>query len=336
LSIEDVPEPHAGPGEVILKVAYCGICGSDLHVTQPGAMLMPAGSILGHEFSGEIADSRSASWKPGDRVAAIPLWECASCAPHGCRKGLGALCRESCFQGVAPGVAGAYAQYVTLRESQIVGLPPEIGLRDGALLEPLAVGAHAVAEAGSLADQRVLILGAGPIGLTTAMSARLAGARTVVVSELSEVRRERAKAAGVDGVVDPKAGKVGDAFADIAGGRPDVIFECVGVPGMIQQAVHMSGPRGRVIVVGACMVEDSFLPAAAMSKEIRMHFVLGYTRADFERVVGHLAGGRIDGDTMISDIIGFDALPRVFEELRTPNAHCKVLIAPNGRDTAVH
>ena len=329
LSIEDVPEPQPGPGELILKVSHCGICGSDLHVTQPGAMLVPEGSILGHEFSGEVAESRSSFWNVGDRVAAIPIWECDACAPHGCRKGLGALCRESCFMGVEAGIPGAYAQNVKLRESQVVRLPAEIGLRDGALLEPLAVGAHAVAEAGSLADQRILILGAGPIGLATAMSARLAGAGIVAVSELSESRRERAKIVGADAVIDPKAGRVGDAFADLAGGRPDVIFECVGIPGMIRDAVHMSGPRGRVIVVGACMVEDSFLPAAAMSKEIRMHFVLGYNRSDFERVAGYLAGGAIDGDSLISETIGFGELPEIFEELRAPNPHCKVLIAPN-------
>lgn len=329
LSIEDVPMPEPGPGELILKVAYCGICGSDLHVTQPGAMLLPEGSILGHEFAGEVVDSRVSKWKVGDRVAAIPLWECDLCAPRGCQKGLGALCQESRFIGVADGVPGAYAQYVKLRDSHVLALPPTVSLRDAALLEPLAVGRHGVALAGDLAGRNVLVLGAGPIGLTTALCAQLAGARTVVISELTESRRERAAAIGVTGVIDPGAGPVGQAFSAIAGAKPDVIFECVGVPGLIQQAVSLSQPKGRIVVIGVCMVSDNFLPVAAVSKELNVQFVMGYTRADFDYVLGHLAAGRIDTEMLITTVIGFDELPDVFEQLRTGSGHTKVLIQPN-------
>jgi (R,R)-butanediol dehydrogenase/meso-butanediol dehydrogenase/diacetyl reductase len=333
LSIESVPEPQAGPGEVVLKVAYCGICGTDLHMTQHGAMTVPVGGIMGHEFAGEIVDSRVGGLKVGTRVAAMPLQECDACAPHGCQKGLAAACDQSGFigcGGVPTAFApGAYAQFVKVRESQVVPLPERVSLRDGALVEPLSVGAHAVAKAGDLDGKRVMILGAGPIGLTTAISARLAGARTVVISELSPLRRERAGMVGADAVIDPNAAPVAEAFADVAGGRPDVVFECVGVPGLIGQAVDLAGPLGRVVVVGVCMVEDRFFPAAAILKEVNMQFVIGYTRADFDRVIGHLDAGRIDGDALVSATIGLEELPGVFEDLRTPNRHSKVLIRPN-------
>jgi (R,R)-butanediol dehydrogenase/meso-butanediol dehydrogenase/diacetyl reductase len=329
LSIEDVPMPVPGDGELILKVAYCGICGSDLHVTQPGAMLLPEGSILGHEFAGEVVEARGSKWKPGQRVAAIPLWECDLCAPHGCQKGLGALCQQNRFIGVADGVPGAYAQYVRLRDSHVLPLPDAVSLRDAALLEPLAVGQHGIAKAGDLTGANVLVLGAGPIGLATAICARLAGARRVMISELTESRRALAGGIGVDGVIDPAAGPVGKAFTAIAGAKPDVIFECVGVPGLIQQAIGLSQPFGRIVVVGVCMVQDNFLPVAAVSKELNFQFVMGYTRADFDYVLDHVDAGRIDVEKLITTIVGFDELPDVFEELRTGSGHTKVLIKPN-------
>ncbi len=329
LSIEDVPMPAPMAGEVVLKVAYCGICGSDLHVTQPGDLLVPEGSILGHEFAGEVVEARGSKWRSGQRVAAMPIWECAACAPHGCKDRLGALCPEARFNGIALDAPGAYAEYIRLRDSQIVLLPDEVSLRDAALLEPLAVGRHAVAEAGPIAGCNVLILGAGPIGLTTAISARLAGARTVVISEPSDSRRVLAERLGATGVIDPRQGPVAEAFARIAGARPDVIFECVGVPGLIQQAIELAPPRGRVVVVGLNLLDDTVKPGMAIFKEVNLRFVLAYTRADFEDVVGHMAAGRIDADTLITTVVGFDALPDVFEALRQPSGHTKVLVRPN-------
>ncbi|MDQ2803476.1 MAG: zinc-binding dehydrogenase [Pseudomonadota bacterium] len=330
LAVEDRPDPTPDDGELVLRIAYCGICGSDLHATQPGAFRIPEGTVLGHEFSGEIVHSKAADWHPGDRIAVVPIWECDECAHRGrCKDGLGVLCPKSRFIGLALDVPGAYAQRTKIRAAHALRLPDGVSLRDGALLEPLAVGAHAVERAGSLEGARVLVIGAGPIGLAVMISAKLAGAAAVVVTELNEGRRERARRLGATAVIDPSAGPVGEAFAAIADNGPDVIFECVGVPGVLQQAIDLSGPRGRLVVVGVCMVNDTILPLACILKELQVGFVLGYTPADFERVLRAIEAGRISADALISAEIGLDELPDAFEALRTPTTQCKVLVRPN-------
>jgi (R,R)-butanediol dehydrogenase/meso-butanediol dehydrogenase/diacetyl reductase len=130
-------------------------------------------------------------------------------------------------------------------------------------------------------------------------------------------------------VIDPRQGPVAEAFVRIAGAKPDVIFECVGVPGLIQQAIELAPPRGRVVVVGLNLLDDTVKPGIAIFKEVNLRFVLAYTRVDFEDVVGHMAAGRIDADTLITTVVGFDALPDVFEALRKPSDHTKVLVRPN-------
>ncbi|MET4697274.1 (R,R)-butanediol dehydrogenase/meso-butanediol dehydrogenase/diacetyl reductase [Constrictibacter sp. MBR-5] len=327
IAARDMPE--AGPGELLLKVAYCGICGSDLHATDTESYGLALGATLGHEFSGEVVASGSADFRAGDRIAVNPIRACDDCASEGvCRDGLGALCPNSRFTGLFGPAPGGYAEYATVRAAQAIRLPDGVSLRDGALLEPLAVGAHAVAAAGPVEGSRVLVLGAGPIGVAVAIMARLDGAAHVAISEPAAGRRRRAAGAGVDPVLDPAAGDLARQFAAAAGRGPDVIFDCVGKSGLLQQCIELSGPRGRVVVVGVCMTEDRMIPRAALKKELAVRWVLAYTAEDFDRVVGHMRAGRIDGASLVSSVIGFADLPRVFEELRTPNDHLKVLIDP--------
>jgi 2-desacetyl-2-hydroxyethyl bacteriochlorophyllide A dehydrogenase len=322
------PDPEPAAGDLVIKVAYSGVCGTDLHLTQPGMdpRLAP-GTILGHEFSGEVVGAgRDASgWMAGDRVTVMPYLPCLACGAL-CRDGLDIICPNVAYLGIAQ--PGGNADYVAVGAAQTIRLPPGVDLRAGALVEPLAVGLHAVRKAGTLLGQSVLIIGGGPVGLAVALFASLAGAIRVVVSEPRAVRRARAEALGATGVIDPTAATVAEAFVAQAGGPPDVVFECVGVPGMIEEAVHQARLFGRVVVVGACMEEDRLHPILALQKEISMAFALGHTRDDFRFVVDRLDRGVIDPSPLITDVVGYDAFPAAFEALRSAKDGSKLLLKP--------
>ena len=331
LAIETVVDPEIRDGEVLLKVAYCGICGSDLHATAEGVFVVPDGTVLGHEFSGEVVESADAAWTKGDRLTSVPVNACADeiCQRLGaCKNDLGILCPNNRITGLAVDVPGAYAEYVKVGARQALRLPDGVSYEEGALVEPLAVGLHAVRKAKLGVGARVLIIGAGPIGLSVAAFARLAGAREVVVSEMNATRREKSMAMGATAVIDPASENTAEAFARIAGCSPDAIFECVGVRGLIQQCIDLSRPRGQIVVVGVCMMEDTVVPISAILKELDIQFVLGYLSEDFDIVLDAIAKKTINAMPLVSDIVGFDELPAAFEALRRPKGQIKVLIRP--------
>src|ERR1700761_8529204 len=239
LAIEDRQRPVAEPGGLVLKVAYAGICGSDIHATEKSLFPLDPGTVLGHEFAGEVVESRSPDWAIGDRAIGVPLRECDACRPLGqCKDGLGILCPKGKIIGMSAGLPGAYAEYVHLGAGHALRIPAGISLKAAALTEPLAVGAHAVRLAGSLYGQRVLVIGAGPIGLAVTTFARFAGARTVTVSELDPTRRQRAATFGATSTFDPAAEPIGSALTQ-ANAAPDVILECVGAPGLIRECMDL-------------------------------------------------------------------------------------------------
>jgi (R,R)-butanediol dehydrogenase/meso-butanediol dehydrogenase/diacetyl reductase len=320
LSIEVRQTPVARAGDIVMKVAYCGICGSDLHATEPGPTSLEIGTVLGHEYSGVVVESASAEFQPGDRVIGLPLQECDECRPsgQGCHDRLGILCPRNRIIGLAAAAPGAYAEYLRMPAHHALKIPDGLDLKHATLTEPLAVGAHAVRAAGNLFGARVLVIGAGPIGLAVAMLARLAGASDVVVSEIAAGRRAKAAMIGAT-VVDPAQSKPGSA---------DIIFECVGLPGLLRQCIDVAPLHGRIVVVGVCRGEDQIFPRVALRKELSIQFVLGYTRQEFALVLDMLGSGRIDAAPLITGIIGLDELPAMFEALRKPGDHAKVLIDP--------
>lgn len=319
LAIEDRQTPVAQPGDIVLKIAYCGICGSDLHATEPSPTPLEAGTVLGHEYAGVVTQSASPLFEPGDRVIGLPLRECEDCRPSGtgCRDRLGIHCPRNRIIGLTASEPGGYAEYLAMPAHHAIKVPDGLDLRLAALTEPLAVGLHAVRLAGSVLGARVLIVGAGPIGLAVTLFARAAGARQVVVAEPGEARRALAV----------RLGAIGVESADSAS-APDVIFECVGVPGVLAQCMRIAPLHGRIVVVGVCRVEDRVMPRVAIRKELLLQFVLGYTRDEFAMVLDMLASGQIDAAPLISGVIGLDAVPETFEALRRPGAHAKVLIDP--------
>ncbi len=331
LDVCNVAEPKVEAGGVIVKVHYCGICGSDLHATQHGAFVVKPGSVLGHEFAGEIVESRAPGWKVGELITAVPNNACDPCRAsglHECKDDLGILCPNNRITGYAPEVPGGFAEYVAVDVSQALRLPKEVSSRQGATVEPLAVGLHAVEKGRVKLGDKVLVIGGGPIGLAVVAFAKLAGAFSVVVSEYAEIRRNTALAFGATGTIDPAKEEVASAFAKIAGGPPDVIFECVGVQGLLQECINLSAPRGRIVVVGVCMHEDKLMPMLGVFKEINVQFVLGYGKPDWRLVLNLLDKKGLDSAPMITDVFGLEKLPAEFEALRKPSKQIKLLVSP--------
>ena len=328
LVVESVAYPQPDPGGLVMKVAYCGVCGTDLHATREGLTTACCGQILGHEYVGEIAEvgaQAEGDWQVGDKVCALPFIACGHCLP--CAAGRFFECQDKKVAGVdAP---GGYAEFVATGARETIRLPDGLDLESAALVEPLAVGIHAVRVANLKAGSRVMVIGAGPIGLTVALWARFFGAREVVVSELAPSRAALAVKMGATRVIrpDPAAGaeQLLEQYIDVAGGPPEVIFECVGAPGLLQQCIEMAPQRGKIVPVGVCEQPDNIMPFFGLIKELRIQFAIAYTRDDFDTCLAMLAEKRIDVSAMVTDIVGLDELPEAFEALRTPSHQCKVL-----------
>ncbi len=328
LAVEALADPMPGPHDLILRVRNCGICGSDLHMTEPSSIMpLALGSVMGHEFAGEVVEAGSAVralWKSGDRVAGFPYICCGEASP--CRNF--AFGSQACGKGLAIGLGhspGAYAELVRIGASGAYRLPDGVSFREGALVEPLAVGLHAVDMARMERGATVLVIGAGPVGLAVMLWAKFLGARHVIVSERAETRRVFAQGFGATDAIDPSQPLV-PQVEKIAGKGPDIIFECVGAPGLIGQTM-MEAPRGaKIVVAGVCQQPDTIMPLIGIVKEISLQFVLGYRPADFDYVIAMIAADRIDVEAMITDIVDLDGLPSAFEALRKPAHQCKVML----------
>lgn len=328
LQVETVDDPAPEVGELVMKVGFCGICGTDLHATREGLTTACCGQILGHEYVGEIVEvgkEAEGNWQVGDRVCAMPFIGCGKCLP--CAAGRFFQCENKKVSGVDD--PGGFAEYVTTGSRETLLLPDGLELQTAALIEPLAVGIHAVRVADVRAGSRVLVIGAGPIGLTTALWCRFFGARDVVISEVATSRAELGRKMGATAVIHPDLDKGAEGlleqYIDVAGGPPDIVFECVGAPGLLQQCIELAPFGAKIVPVGVCEQPDSIMPFLALVKEVQIQFAIAYTKDDFETCVAMLAEGRIDVAPMITDIVSLDDLPTAFEALRTPQEQCKVL-----------
>ena len=309
LTIEQVAEPSPSKTEMLVKVSHCGICGTDIHASREGPFMAPPETIFGHEFSGEIVaigkDLLGKNFAIGDRVTSLPFIEDKTI-------GLGQI-------------TGAYSEYVKVGYDLVVKLPEEISDSDGALVEPLAVGLHSVKQAGSVGGKDILIIGAGPIGLTCALWCRFFGARNVVLSEMSPARLEMAGTLGFRQFTDP-SGDVGAQFIQLTGSAPDIQSECVGATGLIQECIARAPKAGLIMGIGVCDNPDTIVPLLAFSKELTIKWAVGYDKEDFEFTIEMMLAGRISATPMVTDVVSLAEVPEAFEKLRKPTSQCKVLI----------
>jgi (R,R)-butanediol dehydrogenase/meso-butanediol dehydrogenase/diacetyl reductase len=318
LAIETVPDPEPAEGSVVVKVGRCGVCGTDLAMTSGDGPAYPENSAIGHEIAGEVvACGRGVeSLAVGDRIAAMGVFGCGRC-DH-CNAGDPLLCRE--FRGAE----GGFGEYMLAPAAGCLQLPASLSLSDGALIEPLASGHHAIQVAGLTPGARVLVIGAGAMGLAVTHYARHYGAGPIVVMARSRRAADVAVAMGASAFATQDEGP----FVQALGGAPDIVFECAGKPGLIGAAIDFVRPRGKVVVCGMCAVPDSFVPATALMKEVQVRFAVTYTRRDFEIVADRFASGRVEPRAMVTETISLHALPAAFEALRGRTRQCKLHVDP--------
>lgn len=332
LAIERVADPAAAPGELVVRVDACGVCGSDLHAAgdERGVFGRPlaAGTILGHELCGEvvaIGTGGGRHWNLGDRVAGFPIFGCGRCGA--CMGGTVANCREARFMGLA-GAQGAFAEYVRVDARYSVALSATVAAVDAAMTEPLAVCLHALSLAIPVRDQRVLILGAGPIGLLLAGAARHEGASGIVVADPVAPRAARAVAMGADAGIDPLSPDHLSAVRDILGGRPDVVFDAAGAAGTLASCLELAATGGRIVVVAPVPKPAAIDTMKGFERELTIRFAKAYSASDFAAAYRLIEAGAIRVGTAITDVVGFDRFPAVFSDLARPNGHGKVLLTP--------
>ncbi len=339
LSIEQVPIPQPGPGEVRLKVKVCGICGSDLHEYNEGPFLIPRRPhpltgrqggplVVGHEFSAEI-DSlgpEAEGWQPGDRVTVNCLLYCGVCAY--CQRGQYNMCLK--LGTVAFASDGAFAEFLCVPAYTLLKLPDAVTDDMGAFAEPLAVAVRVVKRTRLELGHSVAVIGAGPIGLLVMQVALAAGASRVFVVEPMAARREMALKLGAALAIDPTAEDAGKAIAAATGNmRADRAFDCVGIQASFDTAVKCTGRRAVICVAGMALkpVEVRFLSLWGHEKEIT--FSTGY-EDEFPAALALLADGRVDVESLISDRIKLDDLLSAGYEplMNQPDQHLKILVYP--------
>ncbi len=350
LIVDTVPDPEPAAGQVLVKTLACGICGSDLHALRfarrwvesmqrsgsPFVMDLERDIVMGHEFCVEVVEhgeNCARTLAPGTRACSIPILLGAS--------GISTV-------GYSNDVPGGYAEYMVLNEALLLPVPNGLSTEHAALTEPMAVGVHAVAKAQLAADDVPLVIGCGPVGLAVIAALKLAGAAPVIAADFSAKRRALAETLGADVVVDPATGSPytsweeaaapegsGDAAAPLLGIpglgpalRPGVFFECVGVPGVIQQMIAGAPRNARIVVVGVCMEQDHFEPMFGINKELNLQFVLGYTPEEFADTLRHIGEGEIPVEPLITGKVGIEGVPAAFEELASPEHHAKILVEP--------
>ncbi|MFT3967432.1 MAG: alcohol dehydrogenase catalytic domain-containing protein [Sphingobium sp.] len=315
ISIETLPDPEPGPGDVLVRVHRCGICGTDLSMTKGDVWDYGAGQF-GHEYAGEIvAVGRDVEGlRVGDRISVLPSLSCGTCsAAHGNH----VLCRH------AGGATFGFAELARIPAEVAVRLPSTLSMSDGALVEPMAISLYGVRQSRICAGDRVLVLGGGTVALYAIYWARQLGAGRIVAMSRSERRRDLALAMGADSFIRYGDGEVGEV-TEALGGAPDIVYECVGTEGMLGKTLQHVGLLGRIVSLGFCTRPDPIMPAIASYKCATMQFLVGYTMRDFLHVADRMDKGHADPKAIISNDIPLADLPAMVDRLRGPNDETKV------------
>jgi (R,R)-butanediol dehydrogenase / meso-butanediol dehydrogenase / diacetyl reductase len=315
--VVEMADPTPGPGEVVIRVVACGICGSDIKA-QP---FMPAGVVMGHELGGEIVavGSDAGGWREGTNVAVLPVVSCGSC--QYCADGVVSHCAQTRYLGMGPD-GGGFAELAVVPARHAFALPGEMTDIYAALVEPFAVGLHGVHSAQVRPGDDVLVIGAGGVGLTTVAWARALGAERVTAVDPDPRRRESAIAMGATDAL----ASVGEADTDAY----DAAVECVGHQGLLQACQPALRPQGRIVISGACAEPMPVEPLTALLKELSIRFSVCYTPTEFREVIAAFESGAVDPAPMLGPMLGLDRVAEAFDLTRGAQTHGRVLIRPPG------
>lgn len=343
---DDLPAPVPQAGQVLARTLVCGICGSDLHalhhLDHMVALNLRAGAadtmdpaadmVFGHEFAAEILDhgpGTKGTIKAGSRVVSMPVMV----GPAGVET-----------IGYSNRFPGGFAEQMVLQEDLLLPVPNGLSAEAAAMVEPMSVGEHAVVQSGADKDSVCMVIGCGPVGLSVIAALKRRGLGPVIASDYSARRRQMAEILGADIIVDPAqesphahweeydvpATLAKHGGVSLLGGalRNPIIFECVGVPGLIQKLIEEAPPIARLIIVGVCMEDDHFTPALAINKRISMEFVLGYTGEEFAQTLHNVAEGVLNVTPLISGVVGRSGVADAFTALGQRDGPVKILVNP--------
>lgn len=331
---DDVAEPQPGFGQILVDVKACGICGSDLHFVTDGETMLELGDrmeglpdlgmartdlsrdvFMGHEFAGEVVEAGPDTVGPaaGRLVTSIPIM----ISPAGVEPIV--YCND---------LPGGYSERMLLSAALIQEVPNGLDARSAAMTEPMAVGLHAVNKSGVGPGDGALVIGCGPVGIAVIAALKLRGVEPIVAADFSSTRRRLASTIGAHHVTDPAQVPAFDAWAAEGRMKPLVVFEAVGVPGMIDDVLRRAPAQTRVVVVGVCMGHDHVTPFFGISKEINLQFVLGYNPQEFNDTLRAIAEGNLDVAPIITGEVDLDGVPGAFAELADPERHCKIVVVP--------
>lgn len=336
IRMERVPVPRPGPDEALVRVAACGVCGSDIP-----RMLRPGGAyhlplICGHEFSGHVVEpgpQAEGAAEPGDLVTVPPLIPCHRCAP--CRQGNHSLCEDYDYFGSRR--AGAYAEYVAVPVGNLMVLPGTLDPRAAAMMDPAAIALHALWRTGLRTGHRVAVVGAGPIGLFAIQWARLAGAAEVLAVELDPRKAAMAAEAGATSSATP------EEAAELTDPGYDIVVESAGAPPAIERAATLVARRGQAVFIGiphdpVVLAKGTF--GAFLRREVTLHgawnsFSAPFPGEEWRVAAAALAAGDLHWKFMITHELGLEAVPPTIPELGERSVFSsKVLFLPHGESGA--
>ena len=313
LIVEEVPDPAPEPDEIVMRVSYCAICGSDLHRYAYG--MMSPGTIMGHEFSGVVVATGKTvtGWKIGDRATRCggridPGRDLPNLPPRYSAK-------ERGFLGMKP---GAYAEYLATSAEKVMPIPEGVGDLESSLVEPLTVAVHAVRASKLKLGDTAAIMGAGPIGLLAQQCVRRAGATQVYVSETNPARRKVAEILGAQAVFHPGRTDVVKEIVKRTGIGADVAFECAGARPTLQQAFELVRMGGQVVVVALAWELVDCLPVEWVGREVELKSCYAHLNSEWPISMGLLARGEVQTKPLISKVIGLEQLDETFQELLNP------------------
>ena len=345
--VDTAEDPTPSSGEVLVKTLACGICGSDLHALRHGHEMVASQKetggplvydadkdlIMGHEFCVEILELGQDvpdHFGIGDIVCSMPV-----------------LLRSDGIHtlGYSNQFPGGYAENMLLSSRLLLPVRNGLAPQEAALTEPMAVGRHAVEKSGASSEDVCLVIGCGPVGLAVIAALKQKGLGPVIAADFSPRRRDLAEQVGADDVVDPAVTSPYESWQQPAwpknvdrndptlrfsgvGHKPGLIFECVGVPGVIDQVIHGAMKNTRIVVVGVCMEQDSFRPLTGIGKELNIQFVLGYTAEEFTDTLMLISEGELAVDQLITGRVGLSEVSQAFDDLGDPEAHAKIIVEP--------
>lgn len=340
LVVDDVPEPTPRPGQILVRTLACGICGSDLHALQYGHLMVEMSEqassaaadelmtphimdlsqdvVMGHEFVAEVVEigENVGNSSVGDIVVSMPM----------------TFDERGIFPiGYSNEYPGGYGELMALSDMLSIRVPNGLDADHAALTEPMAVGVHAVNKSRIQHGEAAVVLGCGPVGLAVIADLHRKGIEPIIAADFSAKRRELAKVLGAHEVVDPRIEPAVDAWRRVDArhaNRNLVIYEAVGVQGMIDAAIAAAPRNARILVVGVCMQPDSIRPMLAIGRELSIQFVLGYDPMEFADTLRAIAEGELTAAPMITGLVGIDGVPQAFSDLGDPEAHAKILVVP--------